>query len=359
MKPLRIAVSGLHRGDNPQPGASIAGAIRLAWPDAFIVGLVYNAFESGVYAADGPNVCHAMPYPTAGLAAFLTRLAEVRGATPFDWFIPTLDAEIVMLAGAVAELAALGIGVRLPDPATLAGCGKARLPELAAQCGVAIPDTAVARDVGEALEHAGKAGYPVFLKGPFYDALLVHNPTELAAAGATILADWGPPLMVQEPLVGTEFNVMGLGDGVGGLLGACAVRKLIVSDKGKGNGSVMVRDARLDEITRRVMAQTRWTGPFELEFIRDRWDDAYRLIEINPRFPAWVGFPAQLGANFPAAWVEWMHGGPCRSLPVPPAGRFFLRHQIEVTGDMGQVSALLEAMPSSNNHELTTQPNLS
>ena len=103
---------------------------------------------------------------------------------------------------------------------------------------------------------------------------------------------------MQEPLIGTEFNVMGLGDGAGGLLGSCAVRKLIISDKGKGNGSVVVRDLRLDEITRRVMAATRWSGPFELEFIRDQRDDGYRLIEINPRFPAWVGFPTQLGANF-------------------------------------------------------------
>jgi carbamoyl-phosphate synthase large subunit len=359
MKPIRIAVSGMHRGENPQPGASIAGAIRQAWPDACIVGLVYNAFESGIYAPGGPDLCHAMPYPTVGLATYLARLAEVRAASPFDWFIPTLDAEITLLAGAVPELANLGIGVLLPDAETLASCGKARLPQLAARCGVAIPATAVARDLREALEHAAAAGYPVYLKGPFYDAMLVQTPAALAAAGAAILADWGPPLMVQEPLAGTEFNVMGLGDGEGGLLGHCAVRKLIISDKGKGNGSVIVRDPRLDELTRNLIAETRWRGPFELEFIRDQRDDAYRLIEINPRFPAWVGFPAQLGANFPAAWVEWMLGGTCRALPAPPPGRFFLRHQIEVTGSMEQVSALLEAFPNFSNHDLTSNSNKS
>ncbi len=355
MKPIRIAVSGMHRGDNPQPGSSIVGALRLAWPDAFIVGLVYNAFESGIYAADGPDVCHAMPYPTAGLAAYLTRLAEVKEATPFDWFMPTFDAEIALLAGAVGELAGLGIGVVLPEPATLTQCGKARLPQVAAKWGVAIPDTAVARDLSEALEHAALAGYPVFIKGPFYDATLVRTPAALAAAGAAILADWGPPLIVQEPLSGSEFNVMGLGDGTGGLLGHCAVRKLIISDKGKGNGSVVVRDLRLDEITRKVIAETRWRGPFELEFIRDQRDDAYRLIEINPRFPAWAGFPAKLGANFPAAWVEWMCCGTCRPLPTLPPGRFFLRHQIEVTGDMEQIATLLEALPEITNQKLTTK----
>jgi carbamoyl-phosphate synthase large subunit len=341
MNPLRIAVSGMHRGENPQPGSSIIAALRAAWPAARLVGLVYNVYESGIYAADGPDVCHAMPYPTVGLGTYLARLKEVHDGSGFDWFIPTLDAEIDLLAGAERELAAIGIRVGLPDRPTLSRCGKAKLPQLAADCAVGTPATGVAREVGEAMQHAERIGYPVFIKGPYYDASLVHTAAELTAAGNAILADWGPPLIVQEPVSGTEFNVMGLGDGRGGLLGHCAVRKLIISDKGKGNGSVVVNDPRLEEITTRVMAATRWTGPFELEFIRDRRDDDYRLIEINPRFPAWVGFPALLGANFPAAWVEWLLEGRCRELPVLAPGRFFLRHQIEVAGDMEQVAGML------------------
>lgn len=341
MKPLRIAVTGMHRGENPQPGSSIVEALRRRWPEAFIVGLVYDAYESGIYAPAGPDVCHVMPYPTAGLPAYLARLAEVRARTPFDLLIPTLDAEIYLLAGAAAKLAELGIRVVLPDAVTLARCGKAKLPQLAAACGIAVPQTAVVRDVGEALDQAEAMGYPVFIKGPYYDATRVTSPAALAAVAAAILADWGPPLLVQEPLYGSEFNVLGLGDGLGGVTSQCAVRKMILSDKGKGNGSVIVRDPRLDAITRRIIAETRWPGPFELEFIRDRRDDGYHLIEINPRFPAWVGFPAQLGANFPAAWVEWMVDGQCEAPPELAPGRMFLRHQVEVTGDISQLSALL------------------
>ena len=343
MTPLRIAVTGMHRGDNPQPGSSIVSAIRRRWPDAFIVGLVYDAYESGIYAADGPDVCHAMPYPTAGLATYLARLAEVRLLAPFDLLIPTLDAEVVLLAGAAAQLAELGIRSLLPDVETLGRCSKAKLARLAAACDVAVPLTAVARDLGEAIHHAESMGYPVFLKGPYYDAARVDNSAALAAVGAGILADWGPPLMVQEPVQGTEFNVLGLGDGLGGVISRCAVRKMILSDKGKGNGSIIVRDPRLDALTQRLIAETRWTGPFELEFIRDRRDDGYRLIEINPRFPAWVGFPVQLGTNYPAAWIDWMIHGRCAALADLQPGRFFLRHHIEVSGDIGQLSAVLGA----------------
>lgn len=343
MNPIRIAVTGMHRGENPQPGSSIVSAIRRRWPDAFIVGLVYDAYESGIYVDDGPDVCHAMPYPTAGGPNYLNRLQEVRALDGFDLLIPTLDAEIVLLAEATEKLSALGIRMLLPGVETLARCSKSKLPSLAASCGIEVPETSVARDLMEAVEQAEEIGFPVFVKGHYYDATLVASPSALTAVGAGILADWGPPLIVQKPLQGTEFNVLGIGDGCGGVLGYCTVRKMILSEKGKGNGSVIVRDPRLDEITRRVMAETNWLGPFELEFIRDRRDDGYHLIEINPRFPAWVGFPAQLGANFPAAWVEWLLTGTCDPLPELAPGRFFLRHQIEVTGDMSQLSAVLAA----------------
>lgn len=348
MKRIRIAITGMHRGENPQPGSSIVSAIRRRWPDAFIVGLVYDAYESGIYAEDGPDVCHTMPYPTVGLTAWLSRLEEVHALDSFDLLIPTLDAEIALLVGATGKLESLGIRVRLPDEKTLIRCSKPKLPALAESCGLQVPATAVARDLSEALEQAEELGFPVFVKGQFYDATRVCTPAALTAVGSSILADWGPPLIVQEPVQGNEFNVLGLGDGRGGCFGHCAVRKMILSEKGKGNGSVIVRDPRLDEITRRVMAETNWQGPFELEFIRDRRDDDYRLIEINPRFPAWVGFPAQLGANYPAAWVEWMVGGKHQSLPDLAPGKFFMRHQIEVTGDMGELSAVLGASMESS-----------
>lgn len=341
MNAPRIAVTGLHRGENPQPGASIVAAIRREWPDGFVVGLVYNAYESGIYAADGPAECHAMPYPAAGLAAYLERLAEVRVGAPFDWLMPTLDSEILLLAGAEAELERLGIRAVMPSRSLLARTGKAGMAGLAGACSVSAPATAVAGSPAEALEHAARIGYPVYLKGPYYDARLVASPPELAEAARRLLDDWGPPLIVQEPVCGTEFNIMGLGDGSGGSLGHCAVRKLIISDRGKGSGSVVVRDPRLDEITAAFLRETAWPGPFELEFVRDSADDTYRLIEINPRFPAWVGFPAELGANFPAAWLDWLATGRRRTLPALEPGAFFLRHQIEVHGRLDLIASLL------------------
>ena len=236
----------------------------------------------------------------------------------------------------------MGLRCGLPDPALLARSSKAKLADLAAACDVPVPQTAVARDLAEAVQQGQALGYPLFVKGQFYDAHQVESRPAMMAAATAILADWGPPVILQEPLRGPEFNVLGIGDGQGGLLGHCAVRKMLVSEKGKGNGSVIVRDPRLDEITSRLMAELRWWGPFELEFLRRQGDDAYHLIEINPRFPAWVDFPAQLGANFAAAWVRRLAGGSPDPLPDLTPGMFFIRHQVEVCGDMARLSSLLD-----------------
>ena len=47
------------------------------------------------------------------------------------------------------------------------------------------------------------------------------------------------------------------------------------------------------------LLKLQWKGPFELEFIRDITKETLNLIEINPRFPAWIGFTSDLGINLP------------------------------------------------------------
>ena len=44
-----IAVSGLHRGENPQPGAAVIASLRRRFPGLRLVGLSYDPLESGLY----------------------------------------------------------------------------------------------------------------------------------------------------------------------------------------------------------------------------------------------------------------------------------------------------------------------
>lgn len=338
---MRIAVTGLGRGENPQPGAGIVAGIRAAHPEAFIVGMAYDAMESGIYAEGGPDAVFTMPYPTVGAEAFLKRLDEARAAAPFEVLIPTLDSELDLIVNLAPELAERGIKTCLPDKAAFRRRMKDRLPELCAAAGVGTPETRAVHTISQALAVGREMGFPLVVKGTYYDAQMADNEAELAGAVSLLIAQWGTPVLLQEVVSGAEFNALGIGDGEGGIIGLCCIRKTILSSKGKGLGGVTVRDPMLRTMCEKLIGELKWRGPFEVEVMKDDVHREHRLIEINPRFPAWVGFPAGFGLNFPAVLAQFIETGtPPPPMPEPEPGWFYLRHQVEVLGQTRQLAAL-------------------
>jgi carbamoyl-phosphate synthase large subunit len=204
-----------------------------------------------------------------------------------------------------------------------------------------VPDTRPVYDISEAVATAAELGYPLMVKGQYYDAKMAANETTLLACASKLFAEWGAPAILQRCVRGPEFNALGLGDGQGGIVGLCTIRKTIVSNQGKGLGGITVMDRRLDDFCARLIRSLRWRGPFEIEAMMDEERGDYTLIEINPRFPAWVDFPSMLGVNFPATLVEMIDGGGNPApLPRCAPGHFYVRHQVEVAGHIEQLSAL-------------------
>ncbi|HWB59469.1 MAG TPA: hypothetical protein VG733_08255, partial [Chthoniobacteraceae bacterium] len=239
------------------------------------------------------------------------------------------------------DLTDRGLLTYLPDPAMLKRRSKRCLYELAEQCDVDIPETHAVYELKEALKTGAALGFPLMVKGQYYDAYVAHSEYELSEKASKLLAQWGAPVILQRCIQGTEFNAMGIGDGEGGIIGLCSIRKTILSDKGKGMGGITIHDPRLDATVKALIAELKWRGPFEIETIKDAESGGHALIEINPRFPAWVHFPSMFGVNFPATLVEMMTTGR-RPAPMAscPAGHFYLRHQVEVLGRLDQLAEL-------------------
>ena len=53
-----------------------------------------------------------------------------------------------------------------------------------------------------------------------------------------------------------------------------------------------------------LLKEIKWVGPVELEFIRDSFDEEFKLIEINCRFPAWISYAKDVGYNLPLMAVD-------------------------------------------------------
>lgn len=337
----RIAITGLARGENPQPGGALVRSLRRAWPDAFIVGLVYDAQESGIYAKDRPDVVFTIPYPSAGKSVLLDRLDSILELAPFDLLLPTLDAEIEPLIHLEKSLLERGITPVLPTAEAFHSRTKQNLSVLCDRCDVKTPLTKVVHDVQSALAVIGDVGFPAFVKGPFYDAYRVFGNGDLVARSQALLAEWGGPLLVQEALDGVEFNMLAVGDGEGGVLASCTVRKTVLSSKGKGYGGVTVNDPKLQAQCERLIRELKWKGPLELEFLCDRTSGDFYLLEINPRFPAWADVPALLGINMAELVVRQAMGESVDVVGACPAGNFFLRHNVDLVGSVEELGQLM------------------
>jgi len=327
-KPLHIAVTGLNATDNPAPGVGVLRALQAARPHDQRIGLGYDALDPGIYAQGLMSDVFLLPYPSQGLEPLLARIEYVHARVGLDVIIPTLDSELPAFIEAAPRLAALGIATFLPSREQLELRSKAQLASLGSRSGIRVPATAVLTSQAELATVHLRVPYPFFVKGVFYGATLAQNHDAAVAAFHKFAHEWGLPIIVQTAVPGDEVNVVALGDGEGGLVGAVAMKKLLITDKGKGWAGVTIRDEALIALTRSFMAATGWRGPCELELIRDRQGD-YHLIEINPRFPAWVFLSAAAGINLPALLVDLACGKKVKPVVDYQLGKLFVRISID------------------------------
>ncbi len=338
---ISVAVTGLHRGDNPQPGASVIASLRRRFPGLRIVGLSYDPMESSIYCRDNSHLdaVYLLPYPRTGPKALLERLEAILAKEKIDCIIPCLDSEIMNFIELQGTLSKRGIKTMLPSKAAFLRRGKENLSMLCNRLGMPTPETRVAKDSSELSKFAEQIGYPVYVKGKYYEAHLATNEAELRANFDELAELWGLPVLAQEMVIGEEYDIVGLGDGHGNLIGSCSIRKMLRTSAGKGFAGVVIADPRLDDLVRRFIRALRWAGPFELEFIKAP-GRPHLLFEMNPRFPAWVDFPSQLGCNLPARLLEHLMGSEETPLSTCEAGRIFIRHSVDVLGDISDLAEL-------------------
>lgn len=330
---LAIGVSGINAVDNPGPGVPVARSLKEdADLRARIVGLAYDAMEPGLYLDWVVDKSFLLPYPSGDGEALFTRLLDIRSRHGLDLVIPNLDAELPFYIQRADALAKHGIRTFLPTLDQFKLRGKDRLQDIAERIGLALPRTRVIHSLGQLMTAVDELGLPVMVKGSFYKAYRCATPSEAVAHFHDLVAEWGYPVIVQQVVAGDELNVVGLGDGEGGSLGQVAIKKLSVTALGKIWTGVTVHHAAMLAATERFVREFRWRGPFELECIVQ--GDRVYLIEVNPRFPAWVYFSTGVGLNLPARLARRCLGRPVPPAPDYAAGKLFVRYTYEVVTDL-------------------------
>jgi len=328
---LTVAITGMNaRPDNPGPGVAVARCLKEA-PEfqGRIIGLGYDALDPGLYLREYCDAAYLLPYPSAGDDAFVEHLTAIHAAEQIDIIIPCLDAELPGMVRLTPLFDEMGIRYLLPSATQLQLRNKDRLPELAEHAGIHCPEIRTVTQPGFFYKCQDEGwSFPLVVKGLFYGAAIVHSAEQAADAFRDIAAQWGYPVLVQRVVEGEEYNLTAVCDGSGGMLGEVMMKKMAVTDKGKAWSGVSIFDQTLYDASAALIRAINWRGPLEVEVMRDR-QGRYQLIEINPRFPAWIYLSAGVGRNLPLMLLQLILGQQVTDPPAARPGVLFIRHAIE------------------------------
>jgi len=330
---MKIALSGLNATDNPASGLGVAKSLK----GYELIGFSYDVNEPANYL-DVFNKKYLMPFPTLGIEELENRLKEIGD---IDLIIPCLDAELPLYIKYQKRLEKLGIKTFLPNLESFELRNKNKLAKLSEKLGLNYPKTYEISSIKEITDliREKKLEFPFMVKGNYYKAYKAHNLEEAIEYFYTISNEWGFPILLQEMVTGEEINLVGLGDGKGNLVGAVSIKKLTTTHLGKIWSGITIDNEKLLETAKKFVEATKWRGPFELECMSD--GNEVNMIEINPRFPAWVYFATEVGVNLPEMLVKLAMGEKVEPKLEFPIGKMYVRFTDEVVVDFSEFMNLM------------------
>lgn len=339
-KPLTIGVTALNAVDSPGPGVAVIRALREGLDrEVRIIGLSYESLEPGVYLHDLVNKTYQIPYPSAGAEALAERLQYIHGKEDIDLLIPNFDAELYNFIKISPQLRIMGIHTFLPTHEALEARDKVNLTKFGKKYKLDVPQDMVIHKAEDLKKAAEELDYPLVVKGKYYEAYVCHNLELAQKAFYQLSAKWGTPIIVQQFIKGTEINIAALGDGEGNCISIIPMRKLYITDKGKAWAGITIEDNDLLELARQFTKATNWRGGFELEIMRDNSGKLY-IMEVNPRFPAWIYLSAGAGQNQPAALAKMAMGERVEPFDEYQVGKMFIRYAWDHITDVSEFQQL-------------------
>jgi diaminopimelate decarboxylase len=295
----KIYVSGLYCGANPQPGVGTVRSLRNAYPQATLIGVEYSNRVSGIHWEGIDDLWLQRPWDELNLDAYGERVKEA------------LDADGLWISG--SDLEAMWLAAPFPNghknllAPPMAGIKRITKPAVEAARGlpVKIPSY-ISTEHSDWDLHAfcREHNWRVWLKGPYYDAARTPSWDVFEAARNALTKVWSTErLFLQAHVSGYEESVM-LSAYKGELLGAVSMRKRDITPEGKtwaGDISEVPKEFLVP--LRQMVKELNWTGGGELEMVRDAGGQLW-LLEMNPRFPAWVHGATIAGHNLPGLLVQ-------------------------------------------------------
>ncbi|MDX1959950.1 MAG: ATP-grasp domain-containing protein [Leptospiraceae bacterium] len=338
MKKITVAVTGLNATDSPGPGVPVLRSLKESSLNLELLGFSYDVLEPGNFMNLIEN-SFLIPYPNSGPAQLIERIRYINSIQKLDVIFPTLDSELDNYIEIQPDLDKLEIKTFLPSRKELHTRDKTVLVERLKEANINLPKTITVQDVSAVKQASDSLGFPLLVKGIFYEAYLAYSLEEAIGFFYRLASKWGIPIILQEFIKGEEYNVVSLALS-GETLGAVVMKKLFLTDKGKAWAGVTIDHNVARETSKKILEFIHWNGGCELEYILESSTDKLYLLEINPRFPAWVYLATASGMNLPDAQIRLMLGLPIQINEKYEIGKIFVRHSWDEIIPMKQIENL-------------------
>jgi len=293
-----VFISGMQSGISPSPGLGVAKSLRDGFNNIELIGVDYSRRSLGLNAAELDSFIVLPAWEYIDEEAWLSTIREFLEGT--TW-LPTLDLEMRWAsAQSLPTRSYLG-----PTYATMAKSAKPGLV-ISSFLPVEVPDFLQLERTSdwEIHEFCRSHNWNVFLKGPHYEAVRVHDLIEFQYARTAIEKKWNTQrLFLQKEIRGLEESVA-FAAFEGELLGTISIYKTELSSDGKTwGGRISPLATEWLNALEKMVRCLGWTGGGEIELLRDISGKQW-LIELNPRFPGWIHGGTLCGVNLPGRLVQ-------------------------------------------------------
>ena len=321
---MKIYISGLYSGTNPQPGVGIVRSLRIAYPSAELIGVEYSIRCSGIHWHELDDVWLQRPWNELNLERHAKAIGDI--LNDGGLFISTNDLEILWLSSVFADGHP---NLLTPPTAALDAVAKPAVP---AHVGLPVNIPAfVTTRVSDWDLHAfcRQHNWKVWLKGPYYEAVQTRTWAELNSMRNLLSEAWSTEtLFLQAHVAGYEESIA-LAAYQGELLHCVRMRKRDLTEINKTwAGDISEVHEDIVEPLRAIIKRINWTGGAELEMVRDA-DEKLWLLEWNPRFPAWIHGATLGGHNMIGILIAGATGIPFANA-MEPAAQEFTRVVLEI-----------------------------
>lgn len=339
---ITVAITGFHSTDSLKPGLNVARSIKEALGEGVkIISIESYPISPSLGLPDLIDEAYLIPTASEGPSKVLDSLQGIVNKTKIDVLIPNDDEEVQLFSEIQEDIRALGVEVLIPSSEKVFAVSKEKLYSFGKKQGYLIPFTKVFNKWSEFENNGSLLNYPFVLKGILCDSYLVHSKEEAKVYFDRIAKIWDPPVIVQEFIPGEEYSVVALANWDSEVIGAVAMKKFGINEKGTTWAGATVMEPRLLDLAAKIISDLGWIGPLEIEAIKKENSESFYIIEINPRFPAWTYLATRAGQNLPLVLLNIARGKRVEKLPSYKSGLMFMRTSSEVVFKVDRLGKLI------------------